>query len=177
MRFSALRVLSLMALCGAVCCCASAQEPVTAQPAGSPQAAETQDNGEMIRGAVPVVIVPSEDNPVAFTVHVDGRALGWSPATGTEPRHTEVVLQVTTFDKKNKKLNRDAEVVRASAPTSVPPTGRLIRNIEIAYKLDIDPRAVRARFVVRVTSTGRVGEAETVLKPIIVPPLPPEPTS
>jgi hypothetical protein len=132
----------------------------------------------MIHDAVPVAIVPSEDNPVAFTVHVDGRALGWTPATETEPRHTEVVLQVTTFDRKNKQLNRDAEVVTASAPMNVAPTGTLIRNIDIAYKLGINPRAVRARFVVRVTSTGRVGTAETVLKPIVVPPLPPEaPTS
>jgi hypothetical protein len=87
-------------------------------------------------------------------------------------------LQVTTFDRKNKQLNRDAEVVTASAPMNVAPTGTLIRNIDIAYKLGINPRAVRARFVVRVTSTGRVGTAETVLKPIVVPPLPPEaPTS
>jgi hypothetical protein len=48
----------------------------------------------------------------------------------------------------------------------------LIRNIDIAYKLDINPMAVRARFVVRVMSTGRVGTVETVLKPIVVPPLP-----
>jgi hypothetical protein len=69
-------------------------------------------------------------------------------------------------------------VIKASAPTTVAPTGRLIRNIDIAYKLDINPKAVRARFVVRVTSTGRVGTAETVLKPIVVPPLPPAaPTS
>jgi hypothetical protein len=88
------------------------------------------------------------------------------------------LLLVTTFDKNNKKLNRDAEVIKASAPTSVAPTGTLIRNIDIAYKLDINPKAVRARFVVRVTSTGRVGTAETVLKPIVVPPLPPAaPTS
>ena len=177
MRLSGPRILLLMVVCGVVCCGTSAQEPATSTSAtaqsGSPQAPETQDSGTMIHDAVPVAIVPSEDDPVAFTVHVDGQALGWTPATETEPRHTEVVLTVTTFDKKNKELNRDAEVVKASAPMSVAPTGRLIRNIDIAYKLDINPRAVRARFVVRVTSTGRVGTAETVLKPIVVPPLPP----
>jgi hypothetical protein len=163
-----------MVLCGVVCCCASAQEPVTAQP----QAAETQDNAAMIHDAVPVTIVPSADDPVSFTVHVDGRALAWTPATDTVPRRTEVSLMVTTFDKRNKELNRDANIITASAPTSVAPTGTLIRNIDIAYKLDINPRAVRARFAVRVTSTGRVGTAETVLKPIVVPPLPPTtPTS
>jgi len=182
MRLSALRISLLMALCGVVCCCMSAQAPATSPSAtaqsGSPEAAETPDSGMTVRDAVPVAIVPSEDDPVAFTVHVDGRALGWTPATETEPRHTEVVLQVTTFDKKNKQLNRDAQVIRASAPTSVAPTGTLIRNIDIAYKLDINPRAVRARFVVRVVSTGRTGTAETVLKPIVVPPIPPAaPTS
>lgn len=178
MRFSGQRILLLMVLCGGIWLCASAQEPATAQPAGSPQAAGAQDGGTTLHGAVPVAIVASADDPVGFTVHVDGRALGWTPATGTEPRHTEVLLQVTTFDKKNKELNRDAEVVTASAPMSVAPTGALIRDIDIAYKLDINPRAVRARFVVRVTSTGRVGTAETALKPIVVPPLPPAtPTS
>ena len=182
MRFFGLRSL-LLVLCGFVSCCTLAQgpamsPPATAQSPGSPHAAETQDSSAMLHDAVPVAVVPSADDPVAFTVHVDGRALGWTPATDTEPRHTEVVLQVTTFDKRNKELNRDAEVIRASAPKSVAPTGRLIRNIDIAYKLDINPRAVRVRFVVRVTSTGRVGTAETVLKPIVVPPLPPAaPTS
>src|ERR1700678_814827 len=171
MRISARRILLLMVLCGVVCCCMPAQEPSTrasapAQSPGSAQAAETPDSGMLNHDAVPVSIVPSEDDPVAFTVHVDGRALGWTSATETEPRHTEVVLQVTTFDKKNKQLNRDAQVIRASAPMSVAPTGTLIRNIDIAYKLDINPKAVRARFAVRVTSTGKVGTAETVLKPI-----------
>jgi hypothetical protein len=131
----------------------------------------------MSHDAVPVAIVPSADDPVSFTVHVDGRALTWTPATDTVPRRTEVSLLVTTFDKRNRELNRDANIITASAPTSVVPTGTLIRNIDIAYKLDINPRAVRARFVVRVMSTGRVGTVDTALKPIVVPPLPAEPTS
>jgi hypothetical protein len=174
MRFSPLRSWLAVVLCGVVCCCCtSAQEPVTAQPTGSPQAEGTQDGGTIGNDAVPVTIVPSADDPVAFTVHVDGRALEWTPATDTEPRRTEVSLLVTTFNKKNRELNRDAEIVTASAPTSVAPTGRLIRNIDIAYKLDINPRAVRARFVVRVVSTGRVGTVDTALQQIVVPPLPP----
>jgi hypothetical protein len=176
MRFSGLRSLLLMVLCGVVCCCTSAQEPpksllAAAQPPG-PQPGGTQDGSTMGYDVVPVTIVPSADDPVAFTVHVDGRALEWTPATDTEPRHTEVSLLVTTFDKKNKELNRDSNVITASAPTSVTPTGRLIRNIDIAYKLDFNPRAVRARFVVRVMSTDRVGTVDTALQQIVVPPLP-----
>jgi hypothetical protein len=165
-----------MVLCGVVSCCTLAQEPAKVLPAAAPipQAEGVQDGGTMVSDAVPVTIVPSADDPVAFTVHVDGRALEWTPASDTKPRRTEVSLQVTTFDKRKKELNRDEEIVTASAPTSVAPSGRLIRNIDIAYKLGINPRAVRARFVVRVMSTGRVGTVDTALQQIVVPPLPPE---
>src|ERR1700744_4159346 len=110
MRISALHILPMLVFCGVVCCWTSAQEPAMnssapGQAPGSLQAAGTQDSDLMVHDPVPVAIVHSEDDPVAFTVHVDGRALGWTPATDTEPRHTEVVLQVTTFDKKNKQLN------------------------------------------------------------------------
>lgn len=177
MRSSALRRLLPMALCGVVCCWALAQAPAkgllaAAQPSG-PQAAETQDDSTTGNDVVPVTVIPSGDDPVAFTVHVDGRALTWTPATDTQPRRTEVSLLVTTFDKRNRELNRDATIITASAPMSVAPTGRLMRNLDYAYKLDFNPRAVRVRFVVRVTSTGRVGTVDTALQQIVVPPLPP----
>lgn len=177
MRFSPLGSFLPAVLCGVVSCCASAQAPAkgllgAGQPSG-PQAGGTQDGSTTGNDVVPVTIVHSADDPVSFTVHVDGRALVWTPATETEPRRTEVSLLVTTFDKRNKELNRDAKIITASAPTSVAPTGRLLRNIDYAYKLDIDPRAVRARFTVRVMSTGRFGTVDTALQPIVVPPLPP----
>ena len=121
------------------------------------------DSSTMVYDAVPVTLASSTTDPDSYTVHVDGRALGWTAATDTEPRHTEIVLVVTTFDKKNKELKSDAKSIKASAPSSVPPTGRLIRNLDIAYKIDHNPKAVRARFVVRVTSTGRIGTADAVL--------------
>jgi len=121
------------------------------------------DSSTMVYDGVPITLAPSTTDPDSYTVHVDGRALGWTPATDTEPRHAEIVLMVTTFDKKNKELKRDAKSIKASAPANVPPTGRLIRNLDVAYKLDHNPKAVRARFVVRVTSTGRIGTADAVL--------------
>ena len=177
MGSSALCGLLPVVLCGVVSCCASAQKQAkgllaTAQPSG-PQSAGTQDDSTMEYDVVPVTIVPSADDPIAFTVHVDGRALMWSPATDTQPRRTEVSLLVTTFDKKNRELNRDATIITASAPMSVAPSGRLMRNIDIAYKIEFNPRAVRARFAVRVVSTGRVGTVDTALQQIVVPPLPP----
>ena len=121
------------------------------------------DSSTMVYDGVPVTLEPSPTDPDSYLVHVDGRALGWTAATDTEPRHTELVLMVTTFDKKNKELKRDAKIIKPSAPTTVPPTGRLLRNVDVNYKIDHDPKAVRARFVVRVTSTGRIGTADAVL--------------
>jgi VWFA-related protein len=121
------------------------------------------DSSTMVYDAVPITLVRSTTEQDSFVVHVDGRALGWTPATDTEPRHTEIVLMVTTFDKKNKELKRDAKIIKAAAPTTVVPTGRLLRNVDVAYKIDPNPKAVRARFVVRVTSTGRIGTADTEL--------------
>jgi hypothetical protein len=45
----------------------------------------------------------------------------------------------------------------------VAPNGRLDRAIDITTKVDADPKAVRARFVVRVSSTGRIGTADATL--------------
>jgi VWFA-related protein len=123
------------------------------------------DSSTMVYDGVPITLQPSPTNPGAFVVHVDARGLAWTSATDTEPRHTEVIMMVSTFDRKGKELKRVARVIRANAPADVPPTGRLERNLDITYTLDPDPKAVRVRFVVRVTSSGRIGTADAVLGP------------
>jgi VWFA-related protein len=123
------------------------------------------DSSTMAYDGVPMTLEASPTDPYSFTVHVDGRGLAWTYATDTEPRHAEVILLVSTFDKKDKEVKRDAKVIKVSAPASVPPTGRLLRNLDVNYKLDHNPKAVRARFVVRVTASGRIGTADAVLGP------------
>jgi VWFA-related protein len=132
------------------------------------------DSSTMVYDGVPITLEPSSADPESFTVHVDGRALGWTFATDTEPRHTEVVLMVSTFDKKDKELKRDAKIIKVAAPASVPPTGRIVRNVDLKYKIDHNPKAVRARFVVRVTASGRIGTADVVLgqQAVVAPPTP-----
>jgi len=132
------------------------------------------EGSTMVYDGVPITLAPSADDPDSYTVHVDGRALGWTVATDTEPRHSEVVLMVTVFDKKDKELKREAQIIKFSAPKTVPPTGRLVRNVDIKYKIDHNPKAVRARFVVRVTASGRIGTADTVLgqQAVATPPAP-----
>jgi len=121
------------------------------------------DASTMVYDGVPIKLEPSPTDPDTFIVHVDARGLAWTYATDTEPRHTEVVFVVSTFDKKGKELNRVSKIIRVSAPSDVPPTGRLERPINISHKLDHDPKAVRARVVVRVTASGRIGTADIAL--------------
>ena len=46
-----------------------------------------------------------------------------------------------------------------------PPTGRLdASSVDMKVAVDNNPKAVRARFTVRVTATGRIGAVDAVLK-------------
>jgi VWFA-related protein len=121
------------------------------------------ESSNMAYDGVSISLLPSPTDPDAYTVHVDGKALTWSPATDTQPRHTDFIMMVTTFDKKGKELKRDARSFGLNAPPTVPPTGRLDRSVDINYTIAHDPKAVRARFVVRVTSSSRIGTADVEL--------------
>jgi VWFA-related protein len=132
------------------------------------------DSSTMVYDGLPIRLEPSATDPDSFVVHVDGHGLGWTVATDTEPRRTEVVLMVSTFDKKDKELKREAKVIKVAAPASVAPTGRLLRDIDLPYKIDHNAKAVRARFVVRATASGRIGTADTVLGQAGAPAAPPK---
>jgi hypothetical protein len=119
----------------------------------------------MVYDGVGVVPRQSETDPDSFVVFVDGRGLVWSYATASEPRRTEVVLDISTFDKKGKELKRDARLYKFAAPSTVPPTGRVLRNINIPCKIDHNPKVARVRFTVRVSATGRIGTADLTLGP------------
>jgi VWFA-related protein len=123
------------------------------------------DASNMVYDGVPLTITPDPDNnPDHFLVQVDGKGLVWAPATDTQPRHADVVVIASTFDKKNKELKRISRIISAKASDpNVPPTGPLLRNLSIKFDLDHDPKAVRARFVVRVSATGRIGTADAKL--------------
>jgi VWFA-related protein len=121
------------------------------------------ETSTMAYDGVPLTITPNATEPDTFMVHIDPRGLAWTYATETEPRHAEVVVMATTFDKKNKELKRIAKSIKVSAPRDVAPTGRLERALDLNFKLDHDAKAVRARFVVRVTASGRIGTADAVL--------------
>ena len=121
------------------------------------------DTSNMVYDGVPLTLTPDPANPDSFTIHVDGRGLVWTPATDTEARHADMVVIASTFDKKNKELKRISKLIKAAASTDVAPTGPIRRDVNLKFDLEHNPKAVRARFVVRVSATGRIGTADAAL--------------
>ncbi len=121
------------------------------------------DSSNMVYDGVPLTLTPDPADSDKFTVHVESKGLNWTAATDTEPRHAEVVLMATSFDKKNKEVQHLAKIIKVNAPPTVAPTGRLERAIDFHITLPHDPAAVRARFTIRVSSTGKIGTADAAL--------------
>jgi VWFA-related protein len=121
------------------------------------------DYSNMVYDGVSVTARQVATDPETFMVNVDGRGLVWSPTTESQPRQTEVILDISTFDKKGKELKREGKLLKFAAPPSVPPTGRILRNLNIPCKIDHNPKVVHVRFTVRVSATGRIGTADFML--------------
>ncbi|WP_144312399.1 VWA domain-containing protein [Terriglobus saanensis] len=117
----------------------------------------------MVYDAVPISVLPSPTDPDSFTVRIDAKGLVWTFATDIEKRHADLVMMVTTFDKKGKELKRSAHSMKITAPDGVPPTGRIEIGTQLPAKIEHDTKAVRVRFVVRVSQTGRIGTADLTL--------------
>lgn len=120
-------------------------------------------SSNMVYDAVPFTVKANGPTPDDYLIHIDSKGLVWTYATDTDPRRVKLILMVTTFDKKGKELKRDAKQMTAHAPPNVPPVGRIEVPLDVPYKLAPDPKAVRARFVVRVEATGRMGTADLAL--------------
>jgi VWFA-related protein len=127
------------------------------------------ESSTMAYDGVSIAVVRSSTDPDTFNIHIDGRSLAWKPATDKEARSTEIIVMASSFDKKDKELKRTANEIRVHAPRDVPPTGRLLRDLDFPFKIDHDAKAVRARIVVRVTASGRIGTADVLLGPPTAP--------
>src|SRR6185503_16242374 len=115
------------------------------------------DRSNMVYDGVPFTVMPAPADPTEFDIHIDSKVLFWTPATDTEKRHTDFVLIVSMFDKKGQQLNREARAYSIPATGEVPDVGPLDRGLDIKYHVLSNPKAVRARFTVRVTASGRIG--------------------
>jgi len=127
------------------------------------------DSSRMVYDGVPFTVEPSKDDPYLFSVHLAPQGLFWTNATETEARHADFILVVSTFDKKGIELKRDARTYKIAATGDVPPTGRLDRSITVQFHTLPDPKAVRARFTVRVNASGRIGAVDAAMGPAARP--------
>ena len=118
----------------------------------------------MTYDAVPLTLTPDPNDRDSFKLRVEPKGLVWTFATETEPRHANFVFFTMTFDKKGKVLKEVAKAATMNAPATVPPRGRIELPVTIPIKLDHDSKAVRVRFVVRITQTGREGTADATLQ-------------
>ena len=93
-----------------------------------------------------------------YVIHIDGEAVTWTAATATQPRLAHLLVAVTQFDRKDKLVSRRAWSMLLSRKQDEP--GGFVLPINAPFKLERSPKAVRARFVVRLTSSGRIGTAD-----------------
>jgi VWFA-related protein len=121
------------------------------------------DTSRMVYDAVPLSLTEQPGTPNAFNIHVDPKALVWTTAHDGTPRGTQVILLASLFDRKDNELFRDVKIIHVNATGEVPSTGRLERSLELAYTLPKNKKAVRARFIVRVSATGRLGSVDVPL--------------
>jgi hypothetical protein len=118
-------------------------------------------DSNMAYDGVNMTVTPVPTTPLSYMVHIDSHSLGWYFPTDAEPyRHTELVLAVTTYDRKGKLLKQTANDMKFKAPANASPTGRIEVPLNFPLKLDPDAKAVRARVVVRLGTSGRIGTAD-----------------
>ena len=120
------------------------------------------ESSTMVYDGIPLTLEAAEV-PNKYRLHVGARGIVWTNATATDPRMAKFIVTVTTFDKKAKVVKINARAITVKAGGDVAPTGRLERAVTLDYLVPPDSKAVRARFVVRVDATGRMGTADVDL--------------
>lgn len=116
------------------------------------------------------------NDPQSFQIHIGAQSLAWTLGNDSDPiRKTDVVLVVTQFDKKNKPIGKATALsMKFKAPPSAPATGRIEIPINFKQKVELESKATRARFVIRIGASGRIGTADIDLtQPMAVSTTPP----
>lgn len=122
------------------------------------------ESSQMVYDGVPITLEKDATDADTYLLHVEARNVPWSYATDTEPRRVELILMCTQFDKKGKEVERDARSMKISAGPDAPPTGPLVKPLNLRYHMKHNDKAVRARFTLRMSATGRIGTADAQLK-------------
>ena len=114
----------------------------------------------MVYDGVPITVSPLPTSASDFKIHIDAGGMYWYNAIDTAPRYAEFIVTVTQFDKKGKQVKEVGKDVKVHPLPGVSPTGRIEVPVDLKWTVDRDPKAVRARFVVRMSPSGRLGTAD-----------------
>ncbi len=127
----------------------------------------------MAYDGVPMTVSPLPTSSSDYKIHIDAGGMYWYNSTDTAPRYAELIVTVSQFDKKGKMLKEAGKDVKVHPQAGVPPTGRIEVPVDLKWTIDRDPKAVRARFVVRMSPSGRLGTADIDLTQTAVAQAPP----
>ena len=117
-------------------------------------------NSGMVYDGLPMTVSAMPQSTTDYKIHIDAKGMYWYYATDTAPRYAEFIVTVTQFDKKGKLLKETASNVKVHPVSAVAPTGRIEVPVDLKWVVPRESKAVRARFVVRMSSTGRIGSAD-----------------
>ena len=123
------------------------------------------ESSNMAYDAVPFTVEADANDATALKFHVGPRGISWYYTRGLKPRYTRLIVLSTTFDRKGKELKRDSKLITFNAPPEVTDAMPVNQSLSFPIKLDPDPKAVRARLVVRIEATGHMGTADLTLGP------------
>ena len=114
----------------------------------------------MVYDGVPITVSPLPTSASDFKIHIDAGGMYWYNASDTAPRYAEFIVTVTQFDKKGKAVKEVGKDVKVHPLPGVSPTGRIEVPVDVRWTVERDLKAVRARFVVRMSPSGRLGTAD-----------------
>ena len=114
----------------------------------------------MVYDGVSFAVRRSPTAPKSFQFHVDGQGLIWSAGNGGKSRSTRLILLITYYDKKGHELKHEGTSMSFDAPPGSPPMGNFDHPLNFHFDVSPDSKAARARVVVRVEASGRMGTAD-----------------
>jgi hypothetical protein len=121
-------------------------------------------DSNMAYDAVAFSVQASPTDANELRIIVEPRGMSWYIIPdGSRPRYTRLIILASLFDKKGKELSRKAGTYGFTAPATAPQTGHLDLPVGLSVKLDPEPKAVRARLVVRIEASGHMGTADLML--------------
>jgi hypothetical protein len=114
----------------------------------------------MVYDGVSFAVRRNPADPKSFQFHVDGQSVLWSSGNGGKPRSSRLILLITYYDKKGNELKHEGTSMSFDAPAGSPAMGPIDHPLNFSFDVAPAPKALRARVVVRVEASGRMGTAD-----------------